>query len=159
MSLHTRLLVIGTVLAVGLPAVVAAQATDGQMGTWVQNVAKSSSSNGKVAKSDTRIVSAVPNGYKMERAWIDADGKANAMSRTVLYDGKFHAYGTRGDSTKATRIDANTVKNQNWNGTNGKMGNTCTSVVSAGGKTMTNTCTDTDAAGKPTKGVGVYDKK
>ncbi|MCX5763639.1 MAG: hypothetical protein NTU67_03280, partial [Gemmatimonadetes bacterium] len=71
MSLHTRLLVLGTVLAVALPAVAAAQATDGMFGTWELNVAKSSSSAGKVGKSETRIFSAVPNGYTMARAWID----------------------------------------------------------------------------------------
>ncbi|MCX5754925.1 MAG: hypothetical protein NTX19_02220 [Gemmatimonadetes bacterium] len=159
MSLHTRLLVLGTVLAVALPAVAAAQATDGQMGTWAMNVAKSSSSTGKVGKSETRIFSAVPNGYTMARAWIDADGNAHASSGTVLYDGKFHAGSANGDSAKATRVDANTTKAQNWDGTLRKMGNTCTRVVSAGGKTLTNTCTDTDAAGKPTKSVHVYDKK
>ncbi len=159
MSLHTRLLVLGTVLAVALPAVAAAQATDGMFGTWEQNVAKSSSSTGRMTKSETRIFSAVPNGYTMARVWIDADGKAFAGSVTVLYDGKFHAGSANGDSSKAERVDANTTKAQNWNGTLGKMGNTCTRVVSAGGKTLTNTCTDTDAAGKPTKSVTVYDKK
>ena len=158
MSLHTRLLVIGTVLAVGLPAVAAAQATDGLMGTWVLNVAKSSSSTGKMYP-ETRTYSAVPNGYKWERAWSDSTGKTNAVSGTVLYDGKFHATSTAVDSNKATRIDANTTKTQNWNGRLRKIGNTCTRVVSAGGKTMTNTCAGTDAAGKPTNGVSVFDKK
>ena len=159
MSLHTRLLVLGTVLAVALPAVVAAQATDGQFGTWVMNVAKSSSSNGKGNKSGTTIFSAVPNGYHSERAWIDADGIARASSGTVLYDGKFHAVGTLGDSSKATRVDANTVKTQNWNAKFRRLGMACTRVVSAGGKTMTSTCTNTDSLGKPTKSVGVSDKK
>ncbi len=159
MSLHTRLLVIGTVLAVALPAVAAAQATDGMFGTWELNVAKSSSSNVKGNKSGTTIFSAVPNGYHSEWAWIDADGIARASSGTVLYDGKFHAFGTLGDSSKATRVDANTVKTQNWNGTLRRLGNACTRVVSAGGKTLTNTCAGTDAAGKPTKSVHVYDKK
>ena len=159
MSLHTRLLVIGTVLAVALPAVVAAQATDVQNGTWVQNVAKSSSSDGKVDKSQTRSYSAVPNGYKFERTWVDADGKAFATSGTVLYDGKFHANSTKGDSVKAARVDANTVNTQNWNGTLRKVTGPCTRVFAAGGKTMTQTCTNTDAAGKPTKSVAVFDKK
>ena len=158
MSLHTRLLVLGTVLAAALPAVAAAQATDGQMGTWVMNVAKSSNSTGKMYP-ETRTYSAVPNGYHLERAWNDSTGKTNARSGTVLYDGKFHAGSANGDSAKATRVDANTTKAQNWDGTLRKMGNTCTRVVSAGGKTLTNTCTDTDAAGKPTKSVHVYDKK
>ncbi len=159
MSLHTRLLVIGTVLAVALPAVAAAQATDGQMGTWAMNVAKSSSSTGKMYP-ETRTYSAVPNGYHFELTWNDSTGKTNARSGTVLYDGKFHANGgATGDSSKAARVDANTVKTQGWNGTRRKLGNACTRVVAAGGKTMTATCTGTDAAGKPTKSVQVYDKK
>ena len=160
MSLHTRLLVIGTVLAVALPAVAAAQATDGMFGTWVMNVAKSSNSTGKMGHGEIRIFQAVPNGYHSERAWIGADGIARASSGTVLYDGKFHASSSAtGDSSKAARVDANTVKTQNWDGTRRKLANACTRVVAAGGKTMTSTCTGTDSLGKPTKSVGVYDKK
>jgi hypothetical protein len=154
MSLHTRLMVLGTVLAVALPAVGSAQATDGYVGSWVLNAAKSTTTTGKLPKSETRSYSAVPNGYKFESKTAYVDGTTSSSSGTMLYDGKYHATQiTKDDSSTATRVDATTVKTQN------KSGRSCTRVAAVGGKTMTMSCTSTDAAGKPSKWLSFYDKK
>jgi hypothetical protein len=158
-TLHARMLVLGSMLAVVVPAVASSQAADPSLGTWELNVAKSTWSPGPGPKSDTRTYTAAPNGYKLVSKGVGADGKPTAASLTVAFDGKF--YPITGsptiDSVSTKRIDANTFESQLKKGN--KVMSHSTRVVAKDGKSFTTTSTGTDAAGKPFKNTVVYDKK
>jgi hypothetical protein len=159
MTLHTRLLVLGSMLAVAAPAVASSQAADPSLGTWELNVAKSTWTPGPGSKSDTRTYSAAPNGYKLVSKGVGADGKPTAASLTVAFDGKFYAItgSATADSVSTKRIDANTFDSQLKKGS--KVTSHSKRVVAKDGKSFTMTSTGTDAAGKPTKATTVWDKK
>jgi hypothetical protein len=158
-TLHTRMLVLGSMLAVALPAVASSQAADPMLGTWELNVAKSTWTPGPAPKSDTRTYSAAPNGFKFVSKGVGADGKPTAVSFTVAFDGKFYPLtgNSSADSISAKRVDANTVESQLKKGN--KVVSHATRVVAKDGKSFTTTTTGTDAAGKPTKSTTVWDKK
>jgi hypothetical protein len=61
------------------------------------------------------------------------------------------------DGIALKRVDASTFTSELKKG--GKVVATVRNVVSADGKTMTTTNTGTNAQGKPTKSVVVYDKQ
>src|SRR5689334_9413101 len=80
-----------TILAIAVPRVAAiAQASDPAMGTWVLNLAKSTYDPGPPPKSQTRIYSPAPNGYKFSGDAVSILGDKSHTEFTAVFDGKFH---------------------------------------------------------------------
>ena len=160
MKALARTLVLGTMLAAALGAVVAsAQSSDLSLGTWVLNVAKSTYSQGAAPKSSTRTYTAAPNGYTFLSKGVDADGKATTVQFTIAFDGKYHVMtgSATVDSIMVKRIDANNFESTQTKA--GKVVIRTKRVISKDGKTLTGTTTGTNAAGKAYTNVEVYDKR
>jgi hypothetical protein len=160
MRTNTRLLVLGTTLAMlGTAAVASAQPSGKEYGTWVLNVAKSTYSPGPGPKSSTRTYTAVENGYTFSSKGVDAAGKPTAATFTVHFDGKYAPMtgNSDADAIMVKRIDANTIESTQKRG--GKVVIHTTRVIAADGKTMTGTSWGTNAAGKEYKNVELFDKK
>jgi ribosomal protein S30 len=160
MKAGTRTLLLGTMLAVAVPAVLAtAQPGDPVLGTWALNVAQSKYSLGPAPKSLTRTYTAAAKGYKFSSKGVDAEGKPTATEFTAAFDGKFHPVtgNPSVDSIMVKRIDANTVEATQTKA--GKLVSQTTRVVSKDGKTLTSTAKGKNAAGKSYTNVEVYDKR
>ena len=160
MRTNIRMLVLGTLLTMAVPSAVAsAQASDPAIGTWVLNVAKSTYSPGPGPKSGTRTYVATEKGWTYSSKGIDAEGKPTASTFTAKFDGKYTPItgSAAVDSIVVTRVDANTAKATQKKGD--KVVLHVTRVIAKDGETMTVTTTGTDAAGKPTKNVELFEKK
>src|ERR1700680_5202157 len=84
-----RMLVVGTVLAVGGASVaLAATAADPAVGTWKLNVEKSKFSASGALKSQTRAYVQTDGGLKLTFSGVAADGAAVSGDSTYKYDGK-----------------------------------------------------------------------
>jgi uncharacterized protein YxeA len=158
-----RILVVVTivVMAVFMSSVLLAQ-SDSSVGTWKLNVAKSKSSPVPVPQSRTVTIAAQGNGVKISANQTAADGTHTTWSVTANYDGKDNPISGTGapggaDTIELKRINANTTETT-WKKA-GKVVSTGRSVVSKDGKVRTTTTKGTDANGKPTSGVSVYDKQ
>lgn len=158
-----RILVVVTilVLAAFMSSVLLAQ-TDSSVGIWKLNAAKSKSSPVPVPQSRTVTIEAQGKGMKLSADQTAADGTHSVWSATANYDGKDNPVSGTGapggaDTVALKRIDANTTETT-WKKA-GKVVSTGRSVVSKDGKVRTTTSKGTDANGKPTSAVSVYDKQ
>jgi hypothetical protein len=148
-----------SVMLVALPLISSAQAPQGFVGTWKQNVAKSTGS-ATPNRSQTVRYEAVPGGgLKIVGDVVDATGKAIHTETVTMVDGKeAERKGTAQPETRAyTRIDDRTI--QFVTRVNGKVTTTARMTLSADGKTRTNVTTGTDAAGKPVNTTNVFDRQ
>ena len=133
-------------------------ADDPQMGTWKLNEAKSKTAPG-MEKLTTVVYEAVGDQMKVTIDGTDADGKPIHNEWTGKFDGK--DYAVTGDSTSDMRsykkIDSHklkfTVKKGDKTIATGRI------VVAADGKSRTVTTSGTDAEGKKTNNIVVYDKQ
>jgi hypothetical protein len=160
MNTVTRTLVFGSLLAIATPiAAVSAQAGDPVIGTWELNVAKSKYTPGPAPKSETRTYTAAAKGFTFSSKGVDAQGNPTNVTFAAPLDGKYHPMigSPTADSIMLKRIDANTTESTQKKGA--KVVTTTTRVISKDGKTLTTTSKGTDAAGKPTSAVMVFDKK
>jgi hypothetical protein len=160
MKTVTRTLVLGTLLALAVPAAIAsAQAPDPVLGTWKLNVAKSTYSAGGAPKSQTRVYTAAGKGYKLAIKGVDADGKATSSEFTAAYDGKFYAVTGNPtiDSIMVKRVDANTIEATQTKA--GKLVAKTSRVISKDGKTITSTAKGTNAAGKAYTNVEIFERQ
>ena len=128
-----------------------------QMGTWKLNEAKSKFA-GK-ARNNTVVYEAAGDQIKVTVDGVDENGGAVHHEWTGKFDGK--EYPVTGDTSSETRsyrmVDKNTLELKAMRG--GKQTLTGRIVVSADGKMRTVTTTSTDAEGKKTTNVVVYDKQ
>jgi hypothetical protein len=143
------------VLAV--PAVL--MAADVRVGTWKYDAAKSKFDPAAGAlKSRTVKIEAVGEGIKVAIDGVGPDGKPQAYSYTVNYDGKDYPItgSPVADAVTYKKVDDNTLE-----GTNKKAGqvvSTVTVAVSKDGKTMTVTTKGKNDKG-PFTNVVVYDRQ
>lgn len=149
-----------TILATlaGLCIGAAAFAADANMGTWKLNEAKSKLS--PAGNKNTMVVyTAAGDGVKVVTDGVGPDGKPMHTEWTGKYDGKdYPVTGDAASDTRAyTKVDANTIKISVKKG--GKETAMVTIVMAADGKSRTVTTAGTDAAGKKTTSVSVYDKQ
>jgi len=105
-------------------------------------------------------VDAVGKGEKITSETVTADGKKVTVTYTANFDGKDYpltgsALGA--DKVSLKRIDARTTERIDKK--DGKPVVTIRRVVSADGKTMTATVKGTNAEGKPTNNVAVFEKQ
>jgi hypothetical protein len=154
--MRTRTLVAFAVALVA-GAAVAYAASDGFIGTWKLNEAKSKIASG-TAKNSTVIYAAAGDSVRVTIDGTDANGKPMHAEWTGKYDGK--DYPVTGDATTDMRsyraVDDHTLIATSKKG--GKLVNTARIVLSADGKTRTVTLTATDDKGMKTTSTAVYDK-
>ena len=151
-----------TVVAV-LALSLAAQAADMHSGTWVLNVAKSTSSDGNLPRSSTQVVSMDGGWLISKNHGVDKDGKAISENNISKPDGVARprigngpdAFGMLTTSTQSDDF------HWKWVGIaiTGKGRHTQVVVISPDGKGKTNTTTTVDKDGKTSNRVGVYDKQ
>ena len=140
---------------------VAAFGADNTLGTWKLNVAKSKYTPAPFPlKSLTITREASDGGVKQTTTGEQADGTAINASYTAKYDGKdVQVTGNAPYDTIAIKqVNANTVTDERKK-TGGPYKATGRTVVSNGGKTMTNTVKGTDADGKEFTQILVFDKQ
>jgi hypothetical protein len=133
-------------------------AQDPSMGTWKLNEAKSKLVAG-TTKNNTVVYEMAGDNVKVTVDGVDGMGNAFHSEWTGKFDGK--DYPVTGDPSSDMRsvkkIDARhldlTVKKD------GKVTATGKVVIAADGKSRTLTTSGTDAAGKKTHNVAVYDKQ
>ena len=151
-------------LAVLVAALVVAQHVVAQnvpaAGTWKLNVEKSKFAKIKTVKSLTRTAEADGDGVKISYEGEFADGSPLKFMFSAKYDGNDYAVTGEGkpfdtDTIALKRLDAKTVESTLKK--DGTIVAKVKSAVSKDGKTTT--ITYTDAKGKPTGDVGVYDKQ
>ena len=150
-----------SMLLIGLALTAAVTfAADSTVGTWKLNAAKSKFTGSFVVKSQTDVREATPGGgVKVTREGQLGDGTPVKGSFTYNYDGKeYPATGLAFDVLSVKRIDPNTTTLE-VKKTGGKYHVTGRTVISAGGKTMTQTAKGTDADGKPISSTSVFDKQ
>ena len=153
-----------TVVAV-LALSMAAQAADMESGTWVLNVAKSTSSNG-LARSITQVIS-MDGGWVITRSTrTNSEGKIFTQASIEKPDGQIRPFVCNGtlapncypDLRNLTKLDDFHYK-RIQNSITGKGKGTMTSVISADGKTKTVTQEGLSNDGKAYNSVNVFDKQ
>ena len=148
-----------TVIAV-LAFSLAAQAADMHSGTWVLNVAKSTSSTG-LPRSQTHVIS-MDGGWTIFKSnGVDKDGKTTSFSSISKIDGVARpslAYGPDAMLVTNTRSDDFHRKGVGIAIT-GKARMTQVNVISPDGKVKTRTTTGVDKDGKAYNNVYVFDKQ
>jgi hypothetical protein len=151
-------LILGVILVAGI-SVISAQATDPRVGTWQLNVTKSKYTPGPAPKSQTLKIEASGKGEKVTSETVTASGTKAVTEYTAEYDGK--PYPLKGSDTAdmvtLKRVDTHTTERVDTKG--GKTVTTYHRVVSKDGKTMTVTTKGTDAQGKATHNVVVFEKQ
>ena len=151
-----------TVLAV-LALSIAAQAADMDSGTWVMNVAKSTSSNGNLPRSN-RYVASMDGGYLiMKRHSVSKDGVTTTSNSISKHDGVARpSIGNEPDAVgmlfTETRSDDFHRKGV-WIAITGKARRTMVTVISPDGRVKTVTTTNVDKDGKTFNAVSVFDKQ
>ena len=151
------LIVLGAALVVAQGAIAQNAPT---AGTWKLNVEKSKFVTIKAAKSLTRTAEADGDGVKVSYEGESADGAPVKFAFSAKYDGKDYAVTGEGkpfdtDTIAVKRLDAKTVESTLKK--DGTVVAKAKSAASKDGKTLT--ITYTDAKGKSTGDVGVYDKQ
>lgn len=160
--MHTllRLLVVGTVLAVGSASVAsAATAADPAVGTWKLNLEKSKFNPGPAFKSQTRSYEATADGLKLTFSGVAADGSTVSGESTFKYDGKDYPISGLADYDTLTlkRVSSHTITSTQKKA--GKVVGTTTRTVSKDGKVMTLASKGTSASGAALNNTLVYDKQ
>lgn len=151
-------------LIVLVAALVVAQSAVAQnaptAGTWKLNVEKSKFVTIKAVKSLTRTAEADGDGVKVSYEGESAVGTPVKFTFSAKYDGKDYAVTGEGkpfdaDTIAVKRLDAKTVESTLKK--DGTVVAKAKSAASKDGKTLT--ISYTDAKGKSTGDVGVYDKQ
>jgi len=145
---------------VGLAAPAFAQ--DAHIGTWKEDIAKSTFSpapTGPAPKSITRVYEAYGDGLKATLTTVMADGKSNISSWSAHFDAKDYPFvGTPAvDTIALKRIDASTFTSELKKA--GKVVQRVSNVVSPDGKTLTATQKGNNAQGQPYSNALVFVKQ
>jgi hypothetical protein len=154
-----RVLILGTLLAVGAFATPSAQKPDPSVGAWKLNVAKSKYDPGPAPKSQVLRFEAWDGGLKLTADGVDAAGNATHSEYAAKFDGKDYPWkgNVNADSISLKRIDERTIESQWKKG--GKPTITSRAVISADGKTRTSTQTGVDAQGRKVNNIVVHEKQ
>ena len=153
---------IGFIVVAVLALSLAAQAADMQSGTWVLNVAKSTSSTG-LPRSNTQVVSMDGGWLIVKNTGVDKDGNATSVNLIHKPDGVARprignepdAVGTLSTSTTSDDFHFKSVSVA----ITGKARLTQIIVFSPDGKVKTRTTTGVDKDGKAFNSVSVFDKQ
>jgi hypothetical protein len=159
--MKTIFVVVAVVL---LGASVAAQSkNDPSIGTWKLNVAKSTFTPGPPIKGDTRSYEVNGEGWLIvQTETIQPDGRHTGVRFAAKFDGKPYPQIGRFAPTVTLityePVDKLTLK-YTQRDTSGTIVSTNTRTVSADGKTMTIEQRSTDANGRPSVNVEIFEKQ
>jgi hypothetical protein len=135
--------------------------TDGRIGTWKLNPAKSKYSPGPAYKSETRTYEAAGSGQKLSVQRIAGDGKSESYGYSLNLDGKDSPVTGQGpngaDTVSVKRLDANKT-DSTWK-KGGKEIFKSMTEISKDGKVLTVTSKGNNAAGQPINNVALYDRQ
>lgn len=149
------------IFAVAL-SVLTASGADMSLGTWKLNVEKSKYTPAPFPlKAVTMVREASDGGVKVTVTGERADGTPINTSYTSKYDGAASPLTGSGlpfDSISIKRVNADTFTDERKK-TGGPYHVSGRTVISNGGKMMTNTLTGTDPNGKPLRATLIYEKK
>lgn len=134
-------------------------ADDPLMGTWKLNLSKSKYDPGPPPQSQVnKYEPSGKDGVKRIIDGVNARGEKNHTEESYVFDGKEHPVNNpAADAGVNRRIDAYTTERILTKG--GKLVNALRRVVSKDGKTLTTTQLGTNAQGKPSSSIAVYDKQ
>jgi hypothetical protein len=147
------------VAALATSNLVVAQTTDPMVGTWKQNIAKSTFNPGPPLKSRTVKFEVAQKGLKVTNDTVDAQGKSTHAESVLTLDGK------ESPNPNAPQPNTTIVSKRIGGGyetvtrVNGKVTITVRAVVSPDGKTRTMTATGTNVQGQAVHSVSVYDRQ
>ena len=150
-----------TVIAV-LAFSLAAQAADMDSGTWVLNVAKSTSSTG-LPRSGKQVISMDGGWWIAKNTGVDKDGKTTSSNTISKSDGV--ARPRIGNGPDAFGMLTTRTASDDFHfkfvsvAITGKGRQTQVIVISPDGKVKTNTITSVDKDGNTSNSVSVYDKQ
>ena len=156
---------IGFTVVAAMALSVAAQAADMHMhiGTWVLNVAKSTSSNGNLRRSMTQVISMDGGWMIFKNNGVDKDGKATSINLVVKFDGVARPWIGNGPDAVVMLRTATTSDDFHYKSVSvaitGKRRQTEIMVISPDGKVKTGTNTFVDKDGKTSNSVTVFDKQ
>jgi hypothetical protein len=142
-----------------ITAAVMLSPADSFMGTWKQNMAKSTYSPGPAPKSATYTHSQDGDWISQKCDFINAEGKLISTTTRFKRDGKEYPYTSFSGAQKtitSKRINARTNEAMVKYGTEKE---TVRDVLSADGKTITRTITGTDTKGHQIRESQVYEKQ
>jgi hypothetical protein len=127
------------------------QAKNAWIGTWTQDMTKSTYSPGPGPQSATHTFAPAGDGFKHTIDTVNAQGQKTHTEVTAKFDGKdYPIIGGAPNTTRSyRRIDERTLEAVAK--TNGKVTATIRDVVSPDGKTRTGDSTGTNAQGQPIK--------
>jgi hypothetical protein len=144
--------------AAGLPQLGFAQSSP-LIGTWKLSLDKSKFSPGPPPRSASLTYTQDGKNIRATNPFIDAQGNPVTLVNMLIFDGQPHpSIGSPNyDATAYTRLDANTIIYTRLKA--GKLVGIGTNVMSQDGKTLTISLTGTDASGRASTNVFVYDKQ
>jgi hypothetical protein len=151
------LLLIAASAGVGWP-----QTNPLRAGNWKLNVGKSTYDPGPPPMSSTRNDEATANRLKTTVEGVDAKGDRVAYSYDVKYDGKDYPIVGVGSPSGADSLAFTHVDDLTAEGIlkkNGKVVQVTTTRLSKDGRTMTVMSKGTNASGKPTNNVTIWEKQ
>lgn len=160
MSRFRRFVVLGAVMALGLPiAGRAADSADPLVGTWQLDLTRSTFSPGPGPKGQLRTYERHGDTEKLTSRGIDASGKPNLVEYTARYDGKDYAItgSSGGDLISLKRIDPFTTESTQKR--DGKAVIVARRAVSRDGKTLTVTTNGTLPKGETLDATMVFEKR
>ena len=132
------------------------------LGTWKMNPERSNASPNPGPNEETRVVEAQGDSVKVSYEGTAADGSRIAYGYTGKYDGKEYPLTGMGTPNGADTLALKRINTNTYEVTAKKAGKivlTGRAVVSKDGKTTTITTKGTDANGKSTSSVRVFDKQ
>ena len=153
----TRLLILGSVLAAAIGA--STRESPPFVGTWRLDLARSSFGATPSPRSDTTVMAAVENGYRVVTDQVSPDGKAIRYEYTVRFDGK--DYPVTG-SLKFEAISVSKVDDRTFDWIMKKDGKTVSrgrTVYSPDGKFRTLTYAWTDSSGRKLEVTAVFERQ
>ncbi len=132
---------------------------DGFMGTWKQNLAKSSYSPGPAPKSATYIHTQDGDWVIQKCEFINSEGKSISTTTRFKRDGKEYPYTSFSGAHKTIRNNRINARTNESIVKDGNEKETVRDVLSTDGKTITRTITGTDTKGQQIRESQVYEKQ
>ena len=151
---------VGFTLAFLITSVAVSGADNNNVGTWKQNLAKSTYNPGPTPTIPATLrIESVEGGESLSVDGVGADDKAASWGYTALYNGKPTSVtgSPYGDMVSFKRLDARTT--QITYTKNGTLTRTSKRTVSKDGKTLTIAAEGTNAKGQKYNNVSVFEKQ
>ena len=142
-----------------ITAAVMLSPADGFMGTWKQNLAKSTYSPGPAPKSATYTHSQDGDWIIQKCKFINSEGKSISTTTRFKRDGKEYPYTSFSGVHKTIRNNRINARTNESIVKDGNEKETVRDVLSTDGKTITRTITGTDTKGQQIRESQVYEKQ